>query len=103
MLNFTFIVTFFFSRNTRIKKSIKLFNAFFGVFKIKGTGFKSLLILYRLSKALSSYMPVPTFLLKAGTGVIFNGTVTAGAASRIRIVIAGVLKVKRLILCRGEI
>ena len=81
MSNFTFITAFFFSRNARIKKSIKSFNAFFGVFKIKRTGFKSLLILYRLNKVLNSYIPVLTFLLKANTGAVFNGIITAETAS----------------------
>ena len=70
MLNFIFIVTFSFSYNTRIKKNIKLFNTFFGGFKIKRTGYKNLLILYRLSKAFNSYIPIPAFLLKVS--VIYN-------------------------------
>ena len=79
------------------------FNAFFKVFKIKRTGFKGLLILYRLNKALSLYMPVPASLLKAGAGVIFGGVITAKAVSRIRIIIAGILKARRLMLYRGGV
>ena len=76
-----------------------MFSAFFGVFNIKGTGYKGLLILCFLSKALSLYMPVPAFfILKAGAG--YNA-VTVRTVSRIRIVIAGILKAKRLMLYRG--
>ena len=79
MSNFTFIITFSFSCNTRIKKNIKLFNAFFGVFKIKKTGYKSLLILYRLNKAFNSYMLILTFLLKVN--VSYNNIITVKAVS----------------------
>ena len=83
----------------RIKKSIKLFNAFFGVFKIKRTGYKSLLILYRLNKAFNLNISVLTFLLKAGTG----GAITVRTVSQIGMVIAGLSGVKRLILYRGGV
>ena len=63
----------------RIKKSIKLFNAFFGVFKIKRTGYKSLLILCRLNKVFSLYVLMLTFLLKAGAG--YNSAATVKAVS----------------------
>ena len=73
------LLLFFFSRNARIKKSIKLFNAFFGVFKIKKTGYKNLLILYRLNKVFNSYIPILAFLLKANINyndIIITGTVS---------------------------
>ena len=63
----------------RIKKNIKSFNIFFGVFKIKRTGYKGLLILYRLSKAFNSYIFIPVSLLKAG--VSYNNITAVGAAS----------------------
>ena len=40
---------------------------------------------------------MPAFLLKAGAG--YGGAVTVRAALRMRITIAGVLKVKRLMFC----
>ena len=46
-------------------------------------------------------MPVPAFfILKAGAGY---GAVTVKTASQIRMVITGVLKVKRLILYRKKV
>ena len=101
MSNFTFIITFFFSRNTRIKKNIKSFNIFFGVFKIKKTGYKSLLILYLLNKAFNSYILMPAFLLKIN--VNYNNAITVKAASQVRITITGILKIKRLIFCRKKV
>ena len=80
---------------------MELFSAFFKVFKIKRTGYKSLLILYRLSKVFSLYIPVPAFLLKFNAG--YNGIIAVKAASRVRIVIAGISGVKRLILCRKKV
>ena len=101
MSNFIFIIAFSFSRNARIKKSIKLFSVFFGVFSIKGTGCKGLLILCLLGRALGLYVPVPAFfVLRAGAGY---GVVTVGTVSRVRMVIAGVLGAGRLVLCRGGV
>ena len=85
----------------RIKKSIKLFNAFFGVFKIKRTGYKNLLILCRLNKAFSLYIPVLTFLLKPGAG--YNNAAAVKAVLRIRIIIAGISGVKRLMFYRKKV
>ena len=84
-----------------LKKSIKSFNVFFGVFKIKGTSYKSLLISYRLNKAFNSYILIPAFLLKTGAG--YNNAITVKTASQIRIIIAGVLKAKRLIPYRKKV
>ena len=52
MSNFAFITAFFFSRKNRIKERIKLFNVSFGAFKIKGTGYISLVSLRFLKRAL---------------------------------------------------
>ena len=73
---------------------------FFGVFKIKRTGYKGLLILCRLSKAFGSYMPVPAFSLKVSAS--YN-IITVEAVLRVRMVIAGILKAGRLMLYRGGV
>ena len=71
------------------------------VFKIKRTGYKSLLILCRLNKAFNSYMPVLASLLKPG--VSYNNITAVRAVSRMRIIITGVSGVKRLMPYRGEV
>ena len=65
----------------RIKENMESFNAFFGVFKIKGTGFKSLLILCRLNKVLGLYIPVLISSLKAGADAVFNAAAAVRTVS----------------------
>ena len=61
------------------EERIKLFSAFFGIFKIKETGYISLISLYFLKKALRLYVPVLISLiislLKIGTGLSNNAVI----------------------------
>ena len=74
---------------------------FFGVFKIKRTGYKSLLILYRLNKVFNSYIFILIFLLKVN--VNYNNVITVKTVSRIRIIFASISGVKRLIPYREKV
>ena len=102
--NFAFIIAFFFSRKECTEERIKLFNASFGAFRIKRTGYVNLVNLRFFSIALGLYFFIPAALvislLKIGIGLGKGAVVTA---LRVRIVIAGVLRVGRLKLYPGGI